>query len=376
VTLRARIAVVGLGAAGAPALWQLARAGCDVIGIDRFVPPHDRGSSHGQTRMLRVAYAEGEQYVAFVRRAIALWGEIEAESGARLFHQTGVLCAGDVRSEFLSSTIAVGRAQAVEMQALHDRGDVTCGLRMPADWTAFVDLEGGFLEAEKSIDAFVGVAKRAGARVLTDATVTAIVPGAAGVEILTERGVVRADKVVVAAGAWTSELLPMLRPHLSIERRVLHWFSDPAGACSASRGFKPFLIEAGDGTEFYGLPSVDGSTVKVGEHDMRVGGASRVEAADALDRVVSAEERAHVALMVRRFLPELEGPYESAVCMYPMSTDGHFIVDRLGDRVIVCAGLSGHGFKFAPALGEALAAMALDRTPAVDLSFLSLKRFG
>jgi sarcosine oxidase len=375
MTMRAQIAVVGLGGAGAPALWSLARAGCDVVGIDQFAPPHDRGSSHGQTRLLRVAYAEGACYVPFVRRAIALWREIEAEVGARLFHQTGVFYAGDARSEFLSSSMASARAHDVVLDTLDKRGDATCGLRIPSDWTAFVELEGGFIEAEKAIGAFLSAATRAGARLLTGAKVVAIVPDASGVEIRTDCGSVRAEKVIVAAGAWTVELLPALKPYLSIERRVLHWFSDPTGACALSAGFKPFIVEAGDGTEFYGFPSIDGCGVKAAEHDMRVGGASRVETADALNRHVGADEVDRIAQVVRRFLPALEGPRSSAVCMYPMSKDGDFIVDRLDGRIVVGAGLSGHGFKFAPAMGEALAALALDRAMPLDLSFLSLARF-
>jgi sarcosine oxidase len=375
MTMRAQIAVVGLGAAGAPALWQLARAGCDVIGIDQVAPPHDRGSSHGHTRLLRVAYAEGARYVPFVRRAIALWREIEADVGVQLFHQTGVFYAGDARSEFLSSSMASARAYDVALDTLDRREEVTCGLRIPGDWAAFVELEGGFIEAEKAIGSFLGAATRAGARLLTGAKVAGIVPDGSGVEIRTDREIVRADRVIVAAGAWTSELLPALKPYLSIERRVLHWFADPTGACALNAGFKPFIVEAGDGTEFYGFPSIDGRGVKAAEHDMRVGSASRVEAADALNRDVSAGELDRIARVVRRFLPALEGPRSSAVCMYPMSRDGDFIVDRLDERIVVGVGLSGHGFKFAPAMGEALAALALDRAMPLDLSFLSLKRF-
>jgi len=376
MTMRAQIAVVGLGAAGAPTLWQLARAGCDVVGIDQFAPPHDRGSSHGHTRLLRVAYAEGARYVPLVRRAIALWREIEAECGLPLFHQTGVFYAGDARSDFLSSSLASARACEVDLQSVDALPEVVCGLRIPSDWTAFVELEGGFIEAEKAIEAFVGAAERSGARLMTGTKVTAVVPDAGGVEIHTDRGRIRAEKVVVSAGAWTNELLPSLQPYLSIERRVLHWFSDPTGSCTLSSGFRPFIVEAGEGMEFYGLPALDERGVKAGQHDMRVGSASRVEAADALNRRVGADEVARIADVVRRFLPGLEGPVSSAVCMYPMSRDGDFIVDRLSERVIVGAGLSGHGFKFAPAMGEALAALALGRAPTLDLNYLSLKRFG
>jgi sarcosine oxidase len=374
-TLKPRVAVVGLGAAGAATLWQLARAGCDVAGIDQFVPPHDRGSSHGQTRLLRVAYAEGARYVPFVRRAIVLWREIEAEAGAPLFHQTGVLYAGDARSEFLSSSMASARACDVALDLLEKRAEIACGLRIPVDWTAFVDIDGGFIDAEKAIDAFLRAAVRAGGRLLTGTKVTAIVPDASGVEVRTDGGNVRVDRVVVAAGAWTGELLPALAPYLSIERRVLHWFADPTGSCALDVGFKPFIVDSSDGAEFYGLPSIDGRGVKVGEPGMQVGGASRVEAADALDRLVGPDELDRIERMVRRFLPALEEMRSSAVCMYPMSKDGDFIVDRLDQRIVVGAGLSGHGFKFAPAMGEALAALALDRPMPLDLSFLSLKRF-
>lgn len=376
MTRRARIAVVGLGAAGAGAAWALARAGADVVGIDRFAPPHDRGSSHGQTRLLRVAYAEGARYVPLVRRSIALWRELEAEAGRRLFHQTGVFYAGDAESAFLSSSIASARAHDVALELFAGDEPVKCGLHVPRDWTAFVEIEGGFVEAEAAIEALLTQAVQRGARLQTAQHVTAVTARASGVEIATGAGTVEVDAVVVTAGAWTPELVPALAPFLSIERRVLHWFDDPAGAYALTAGFKPFIVEAGDGIEFYGFPAIDGRGVKAGEHDMRVGGASGVTAADVLNRSVGAEETARAARLVQRFLPGLEGPKASAVCMYPMSRDGDFIVDRLEPRVVIGAGLSGHGFKFTPALGEALAALALDRAPPVDVGFLSLKRFG
>lgn len=375
MAVKAQVAVVGLGAAGAPTLWQLARLGVDAVGIDRFVPPHDQGSSHGQTRLLRVAYAEGARYVPFVRRAIDLWREIEAEAGRALFHQTGVFYAGDAASAFLSSSIASARTHGVQLEILSGRKDVKCGLSVPSDWMAFVEVEGGFLEAEAAIASFLGAAVKRGARVVSGRRVAEIVVRNGGVEIRTDGETIYADQVVVAGGAWTSDLVPALKPHLAIERRVLHWFDDPAGAYSLRAGFKPFIIEAGDGIEFYGFPSIDGRGVKAAEHDMRVGSGSAVRSADTLDRRVDAEEAARTAGLVRRFLPGLEGPRSSAVCMYPMSADGDFIVDRLNERVVVGAGLSGHGFKFAPALGEALAALALERPVPIDLSFLSLERF-
>jgi sarcosine oxidase len=373
--LETEIAVVGLGAAGSAALWQLARTGCDVVGIDRFTPPHDRGSSHGQTRLLRVAYAEGAKYVPLVRRAIALWREIEAECGEPLFHETGVFYAGDAASDFLTLSIASARAHDVRLQMLAGSEGVKCGVHVPPTWLAFVEEEGGFVEAEKAIAAFLEASVGRGARVLNGRKVLGISSKGAGVEIHTEREVIVAGKVVVAAGAWTPELLPELAPYLSIERRVLHWFADATGRHAAGAGFRPFIVEAGDGIEFYGFPAIGGQGVKAGEHDMRIGSGAAVAGADGLDRAVSAEEKARAAALVKRFLPGLEGPQSSAVCMYPMSRDGDFILDRIDERTVVAAGLSGHGFKFAPALGEALAAMVLDRAPPLDVSFLTQKRF-
>ena len=174
------------------------------------------------------------------------------------------------------------------------------------------------------------------------------------------------------------ELLPILSPRLAIERRVLHWFADPGGAYAMQAGFKPFIADAADGQEFYGFPSIDAHGVKVAEHDMRAALHAPVTSADRLDGRVRPEELERIRDIVRRRFTGLEGPMASKVCMYPMSVDGHFILDHLpaSERVIVCAGLSGHGFKFAPALGEASAAFALGRKPPLDVDFLSLSRFG
>jgi glycine/D-amino acid oxidase-like deaminating enzyme len=272
--------------------------------------------------------------------------------------------------------MASARAHNVQLQILDGTDAVKCGLRVPPAWTAFIEREGGFVEAEKAIAAFLATAQRRGARVFGGQKAVGIVSNTAGVEIRTDRETIRAEQVIVAAGAWSVEFLSALRPYLSIERRVLHWFADPSGLYSLSAGFKPFIVEAGDSVEFYGFPAIDGKGVKAAEHDFRVGGASSVASADDLDREVHADEVARVKALVERFLPGLEGPRSSAVCMYPMSKDGDFILDRVSERIVVAAGLSGHGFKFAPALGEALAALALERAPAIDLGFLSVKRFG
>jgi sarcosine oxidase len=371
----AKVAVVGLGAAGAAALWALARAGCDVMGIEQFDIAHDRGSSHGQTRMLRVAYAEGPQYVPLVRRAVALWRELEAQTGERLFHETGIFYAGEPASAFLQATAASAHAQNVPLDPVPPaatRNELT----IPAHWTAFVEREGGFVESERALTAFVTDARANGAKI-AEAKATRIEPHAKGVDIITTNGTIRAGRVVVAAGAWAGELLPALAPHLHIERRVLHWFEDKDGRHHTDAGFKPFIVDGDDGLEFYGFPALDGTGVKVAEHDMRNARLAPVKTPDELDRTVAVGEVARVSGLVRRYLPALGQPRASKVCMYPMTTDGHFIVGPMPKtpNVIAAAGLCGHGFKFAPALGEALAALAQGRPPPVDIAYLSPCRF-
>lgn len=364
-TIRTKVAVVGLGAAGASALWALARAGCGAVGVERAQPAHSQGSSHGQTRLLRVAYAEGARYVPLVRRAIELWRELERESGSLIFHNTGVFYAGSTAREFIASSLASASAFGVRL----DEGIAPpYRLQMQAGWSSFLETEGGFLESDRALQAMIDQAVGRGARVLFDTAVTTIEQQRDGVVLETGAGTLRADCVIVASGLWAGELVPAIAPHLFAERKVLHWFAG-AERFSLREGFKPFLIDIGGESALYGFPVLDGRGLKIAEHSF----ADPVPG-DVADRAVTAADMARIETLVRGVFGDLGPPIESKVCYYPMSRDGHFIVDRRGN-VVIGAGLSGHGFKFAPVLGEALANLALGREQAVDVSFLGLDRF-
>ena len=365
--LRAKVAVVGLGAAGAAALWALSRAGVDAIGIERVRIAHEGGSSHGQTRLVRVAYAEGERYVPLVRRAIGLWRELEAETGETAFHNTGVFYAGPANSDFVTSSLASARAFNVAVD-----GGVQPPPHQKIDggWTRFLEREGGFLESDRALAALVAAAVKRGARTLFDTEVRSIAATSTGVELATSAGDVRADLAVVAAGAWSGALYPPLARLLLAERKVLHWFADPRRDFSLAAGFKPFIVDVGGGSALYGFPTLDERGVKIAEH-----GFAEPVAGDMGDRAVRPDDVARIRELVVPAFGDLGAPVESKVCYYPMSRDGHFIIDRV-DRIVVGTGLSGHGFKFAPALGEALANLALERAQAVDVGFLRLGRFG
>ncbi len=367
----AEYAVIGLGAAGIATVWKLARAGRTVIGIDKSDVPNDQGSSHGHTRLLRVAYREGEKYVPLVRRAIELWRELERETSAHIFHQTGVFYAGSPGNEFINASLASAQTHNVRLE--HNAKGLNNQLTLPGDWSSFTELEGGFVECENSIQCLADQARRAGAKVQTRTHVKAISERNDSVEVETDRGTISARKLVIATGAWSPELLPALAPHLSTERRTLHWFADPTGRYALSAGFKPFIIDAGDGMSFYGFPDIDGRGVKVAEH---VSGGDAVNIAQ-LNRTITAQDTNSIKHLARKYLPDLTGPTHSKVCAYPMTSDGHFIIDRLAGskRIIVGVGLCGHGFKFAPTLGEAFAGLAQDQPPPIDIGFLSLRRF-
>ena len=364
--LRTKVAVIGLGAAGAATLWALARAGVDAIGIERAQIAHDEGSSHGQTRLLRVAYAEGERYVPLVRRAITLWRELESETRETVFHHTGVFYGGPAQSPFIASSLASARAfdVGVALNAAPPRG-----LNVDKQWTRFLETEGGFLESDRALAALVGAASKRGARVLLSTDVKALSPTSTGVEIATTADDIRADLAVVTAGAWSGDLLPQLTPHLLTERKVLQWFADAERRFSLAAGFKPFIVDLDGTSALYGFPTIDARGVKIAEHSF----ADPI-AGDIRDRNVRPEDIARIRGLVAKAFGDLGAPIESKVCFYPMSRDGHFILDRR-DRIVIGAGLSGHGFKFAPALGEALASLALGREQAVDIGFLRLGRF-
>lgn len=364
------VAVIGLGAAGSAALNALAVAGARAAGVDRFAPPHDQGSSHGETRLLRTAYAEGTLYVPMARRAIELWRALEARTGNVIFRQTGVVYAAPQSSPFLSRSLASARAHDVRVDDL-GRGEAR--LEIPDDWQCCVEREGGYVLAERAITAFLADAQAHGAELRLNEVCRAIEPDGDGVRIVTNSGEVRAQTCIVAGGAWATELMPAVAAHLHVERKTLHWFADPEHRYTPG-AFRPFLIDDPDGHQVYGFPDC-GTGLKFAEHTAPSAAHARV--ADVAREITIADTES-IDAFAHRYCPALGALTRSVTCLYPMSKDGHFIIDRLpdNDRIVFAAGLSGHGFKFAPVIGEALADFALGRAPRIDLKPFALSRFG
>jgi sarcosine oxidase len=370
------VVVCGLGAMGSAALYELARRRVRVVGIERFAPGHDRGSSHGATRIIRLAYWEHPSYVPLLRRAYDLWRALEGAAGQKLLHVTGVAEIGPPDAMLVRGTLAAAHQHelAHEVLAAADLMRRFPAFRLPADYVAVVQPDGGFLAAEPSIRVMIALARAAGAELRTGETVRAIEPHAGGVRVVTDRAVVDAGSAIVAAGPWTKSLLPDLAAPLRVTRQVMAWFSPSEPALFAPGRFPVFLIESQHGIH-YGLPPFGGAGVKVAKHHHRDESVDP----DAHDRTVSAADETLIRVALADHLPAANGKLlDAKTCLYTMTPDGDFLIDRLpgAPQVVVASPCSGHGFKFAPVIGEILADLATTGTTRHDLTRFSLARFG
>jgi sarcosine oxidase len=364
------VAVVGLGAMGSHTALELATRGRRVLGIDRHRPPHTLGSTHGRTRIIREAYFEEPLYVPIVQRAYDLWRRLEERSGARLLTVTGGLMLGASDSE-----VVVGaRASAVE----HDLPYEELSARqvrerfpayaVPDEHEAILEPRAGFLEPEAAVEATLALAAAAGAELRFDEPVREL----EGNALRTARGTYVADRVVVAAGPWLPELVPGLAALFTAARQPLLWLDPQEPALFTPERFPVFVWEWKPGWAFYGFPDVgDGFKVAVHHH-------GEATTPDTVDRGLRPDDEEAIRELVRRFFPAGDGELrESAVCLYTNTPDEHFVIDRLPDdeRVLVASPCSGHGFKFAPAVGEILADLATGESPRFDLAPFALRRF-
>ncbi len=234
------VVVVGLGAMGSAAVHHLARRGRRVVGIERFRPGHAYGSSHGATRIIRLGYYEHPAYVPLLRRAYALWRELEAQAGRPLLQTTGIAEIGPADGRLVAGTLAAARTHELPHAVLAAPEFMRRfpAFRIPADCVGVVQPDGGVLAAEAAILAQLGLAQAAGGELRTGETVTAVEPRGGGVRVVTDRGTIEAGAAIVAAGAWVKKLLPDLAAPLRVTRQVMAWFA-PAASITASRSTRP-----------------------------------------------------------------------------------------------------------------------------------------
>ncbi len=370
------VAIIGLGAMGSAIAYHLAARGVRVIGFDRWRPPHEQGSSHGETRLIREAYFEDPFYVPIVQRAYQLWTALEAEAGTPLLRLTGGLMIGTPGGALVTGaerSASVHRLpyEHLSAAALRERWP---GIEPGDDRVAVWEPRTGMLFPEACVATHLSGAALRGAALRFDEPVAGWRAAGAGVEIETAAGRFRAARLVLAGGAWMPGLLGGAAVPLRISRQTLHWF-EPAAAPERfdPERFPAWIYEHAQGLYSYGFPRLHG-TVKTAMH---VPGAT-VDP-DALAREASAEEIGAMTDALARYAPDIPGRrVKSAVCMYTNTPDMHFAIDRHpGDaRVLIVSACSGHGFKFSSAIGEAVADLAMDRTPRFDLAPFRIARFG
>lgn len=366
--------VLGCGGIGSAALSALARRGARVLGLEQFTPAHDRGSSHGRTRMIRQAYFEHPDYVPLVQRAYALWDALESRSGTQLFFQSGLLEVGPENGVVVPGVLASAQRHALDVQRL-SAAEVAArwpGFRVPPGSCGVYEKRAGYLRVEQCVLAHLDDATRAGADVRFDERVVELSTSGPEIVVRTERDSFTAARLVITAGPWAAQWLAASGIALTVRRKPQFWFATESPGYQAERGSPAFLYELPQGV-FYGFPEIDPGEMKIAEHS----GGQAVADPTSVDRELDAADQARVAAFIEECLPGVSPRVAGhAVCMYTMSADEHFIVDRLpGDeRIAFAAGLSGHGFKFAPVLGEALADLALAGRSELPIEFLNCRR--
>ena len=389
------VIVIGVGTMGSAACCHLARRGADVLGLEQHALVHDLGSHHGHARMIRQAYFEHPDYVPLLQRAYQNWDELEAETGQRSLYRTGGLYMGKP-----DGTIVSGSLHAAELHNLpHEILDhATLRERFPAfriadTMVGFYEPDAGYLVPETAVTSHIQLARKHGADIREHQTVEGWTAGTSNTgtdEILvrTTHTTHRARHLVITAGAWTSELLDNLPSSagknfdLTVTRQLQAWFAPPRPEAFRNDpgNFPCWFIESEAPFGHYGFPVPPAakvnapSAIKVAIHK-----PGNPTSPQTVDRTASASEIEDLAGFLKRHLPHADGPLvDSSVCLYTNSQDGHFILDRhpAHSQVTIACGFSGHGFKFASVIGEALADLALNGHSDLPVDFLRTQHRG
>jgi sarcosine oxidase len=369
------VVVLGVGGMGSAIAYHLARRGLSVIALEQFAAAHDRGSSHGLSRIIRLAYFEHPSYVPLLRRAFTLWRELEEAAGETVLHVTGAIDAGPAGSRVVEGSLESCRVHGLRHDLLSGAqlNARFPGYRLPDEYRAVFQPDGGFLEPERCIRAHVRLAGGMGARVDEGAKVRSWRQERGGIVVELDGHVIRARQIVISAGAWMSQLVPSLAPLLRPERQVVGWFETLEHSVFDPDQFPVFVLTTADGI-FYGFPEFGVPGFKIGKYHHR---AEAVDP-DAVRREVGERDEAVLRDCIRDCFPAADGPLlKSSTCIFTNTPDEHFIIDRLPDvpEAIVVSACSGHGFKFCSVIGEIVSDLVSDGSTKHDLSLFRLDRF-
>jgi sarcosine oxidase len=369
------IIILGVGGMGGAAAFELARRGRRVLGLEQYGLGHDRGSSHGQSRVIRKAYFEHPDYVPLLSRAYQRWYELEQLRGLHLFTECGCLSIGRPGGEMIPG---VRRAAAEHRLSIEELSHDELRRRYPQfhfaeDYVGILERDAGFLYVEQCVHAHIDAARGAGADLRADEAVVGWEATGNGVTVRTSKNTYAADRLVITAGAWASRALAELGLPLQVLRKVLFWLGTANDRDFARDRFPVYLAEVPEGF-FYGFPAIDADGHKLARHD----GGEPVADPATVNRTVTAEDEKDCGAFVQKHIPQVNGPARRAkVCLYSMTPDQHFIIDvhPAHDNVVLAAGFSGHGFKFASAVGEILADLAEKGRTELPIGLFRLGRF-
>ena len=368
--------VAGAGGMGVAAAAHLARRGCRVLALDRHPPGHARGSSHGQTRLIRLAYFEHPDYVPLLRRARDAWRTLEHESGTPLLTECGLLTSGPGDGNVVSGTLRSAAKHGLAVESLTPREAMRRwpGLHIPDGWTAVFEAAAGHLAVEACVRAHAAVAMRHGAAIEADHEIRGWRAEGDAVVVETSRETIAADRLVLCPGAWASDLARLPATAFTVLRKSLFWYAPTAALAGTAAALPAFAFDTPRGF-FYGFPALDGRGLKVAEHT----GGRVVADPLQVDRAIDAAEQAAIEGWLADHLPCASRTRTAhEVCLYTMSPDHHFVVGLHPEhrQVAVAAGFSGHGFKFASVIGEVLADLALTGSTSHPVAFLAPDRDG
>jgi sarcosine oxidase len=367
--------VLGCGGVGSATAYHLARRGAKVLGLEQFSPAHDRGSSHGETRVIRQAYFEHPDYVPLLLRAYELWRELEETAGIDLLHQVGLLQVGPPEGPVVRGVLEAARLHKLSVESLtsDEIPRRFAGLRAPPEAIGVFEPAAGYLKVERCVLAHIAAAKASGAELRFNVPVRSWQATPHEVRVVTDQDEFTAANLILAAGPYAPQILRSLNIPLVVRRKHLYWFPTSDQSYHETSGCPTFLYDLPHGV-FYGFPQVDDLGVKVAEHS----GGEVVTDPAADPKAADVADLARVEDFLKEHLPGVGGPINRrSVCFYTMSPDEHFVVAHhpQHQNIVFAAGLSGHGFKFTSVLGQALVDLALDGHTSLPIGFLSVSRF-
>ena len=370
------VIVVGVGGMGSSTVYELARRGKRVLGLERFDIPNDQGSSHGINRIIRLAYYEHPSYVPLLRRSYELWAEIEKLADETLLVKTGSIDTDAENGDVFTGSLESCQIHDIPHEVLTaaETAKRFPGYELPAGHLSLYQADGGFLLPERSIVNYVLAAMEAGADVRAREAVVGWEPtSTGGVKVKTDRGEYEAGSLVISAGAWASKLVPQMAELAVPERQVLAWLRPEEPKLFAPERFPVFNAMFEEG-RYYGFPVFGIPGFKIGRYHH----LDEATDPDEIVREVSQNDERVLRDAVKRYFPKANGSVLSMkTCMFTNSPDEHFIIDTLPDapQVSVAAGFSGHGFKFCSVVGEIMADLATEQQTRHDIGMFSLSRF-